>query len=50
MSKCLSCKKEVDVEWDVGFIWIGCDFDLVCSKKCFEDYEREKNYFFDCAP
>jgi hypothetical protein len=45
MSKCSHCKKEVDVEWDTGFIWIGCDGDLVCSETCKQKYEKERDYF-----
>ena len=45
MSKCDHCKKEVDVEWDTGFIWTNNDGDLVCSQKCFDAREREMDYF-----
>lgn len=47
MSKCDVCGKEIDVEWDVGFIWIGCDGDVVCSNVCKEKYEKDRDYFFD---
>lgn len=47
MSKCSYCGKEVDVEWDTGFIWTNMDGDLVCSEKCHKAYEKEKNYFLE---
>jgi len=33
MIKCSNenCRKEVDPEWDTGFIWISVDGDLVCA-------------------
>lgn len=45
MCKCNHCGKEVDVEWDTGFIWTNMDGDLVCSQKCLDAYEKEKDYF-----
>lgn len=47
MSLCIQCKKKVDVEWDTGFIWVGCDGDLVCSQECHTTYQKDKDYFFD---
>ena len=45
MIKCPYCKKEVDPEWDIGFIWINEDGDLVCSELCKKAYEKERDYF-----
>ena len=45
--QCTQCKKPVDVEWDVGFIWITPDGDLVCSDACLKAYEKEKQYFYE---
>lgn len=45
MCKCDYCKKEVDVEWDTGFIWTNTDGDLVCSQKCFDARQKEMDHF-----
>jgi hypothetical protein len=48
MSKCQNekCGKTVDTEWDTGFIWIGCDGDLVCSEACKNAYHAQVDHFY----
>jgi hypothetical protein len=45
--RCIQCHKEVDPEWDVGCIFIGCDGDFACSQKCHENYMKEREDFFN---
>ena len=41
------CKKDVDPEWDHECILINCDGDFVCSQKCKNEYEQQKDYFYE---
>ena len=43
--QCFQCHKEIENELDM--IFINIDGDIVCSKKCQQNYEKEKQHFFD---
>jgi hypothetical protein len=49
MIKCFNekCGKEIDPEWDTDCLVISVDGDFVCSKKCFEEYKRQKDNFYE---
>lgn len=44
MSKCFHCRKEFDL--DTGIL-LGSDGDFVCSYKCEQDFEKDKEIFFN---
>lgn len=47
MSKCVSCNKDVDPEWDIGYELLSPDGDFACSKACADKYKQEKDHFFN---